>query len=62
MNLKNYIEENQIINFIYNSNFTQYHGGKHTFDHILNKDFQENCTMHTLSTMSGSMSFVNLIS
>jgi hypothetical protein len=27
MNLKNDIEENQIINFINNSDFTQYHGG-----------------------------------
>jgi hypothetical protein len=64
MNMKNDIEENQIINFINNSDFTQYHGGQHTFDHnhILDKDFQENCTMDTLSIILGSMSLVNSIS
>jgi len=64
MNMKTNIEENQIINFINNSVFPQYHVGHHTFDHnhILERDFQENCTMDTLSTISGSMFYVNSIS
>jgi hypothetical protein len=58
VNFKNDIEENQIINLINNYDFTQYHGGEYAFDHryILDKDFQESCTMDTLSTISGSMS------
>jgi hypothetical protein len=42
MNLKNDIKENQIISLINNSYFTQYHGGKHSFNHkhILYKYFQ----------------------
>ena len=64
MNLKNDIQENQIINLINNYDFTQYHGGKHVFyhKHILDKDFQKTCTMDTLSTISGSMSYVKSIS
>jgi hypothetical protein len=64
MNLKNDIEENQIINFINNACFTQYHGGQHIFchKHILDKIFQENCSMDTLSTISGSMSSLKSIS
>jgi hypothetical protein len=56
MSFNNNIEENQIINIINNYDFTQHHGGKYDFDHILDKDFQESCTMDTLSTISGSMS------
>jgi hypothetical protein len=61
---KNDIEENQIINFINNPNFTQYHGGQHTFDHkhILDKYFQENYTMDTLPKISGSISSMKSIS
>jgi hypothetical protein len=55
MNLNNDIKENQIINLINNFDITQYHGGKHAFDHkhIFDKYFQENRTMDTLSTLSG---------
>jgi hypothetical protein len=63
MNMKNNIEENQIINFINNFDFTQYHGGQDTFDHnhILDKYFQENYTMDTLPKNSGSISFIKSI-
>jgi hypothetical protein len=57
MNFKNDIEENQIINLINNYDFSQYHGGK-DFDHqyILDREFQESCTMETLSKIYGLMS------
>jgi hypothetical protein len=41
MNFKIDIEENQIINFINNYDFTQYHGGQVLYcKNILNKYFQ----------------------
>jgi hypothetical protein len=62
MSLKKDIEENKIINFINNSNYIQFHGVQPSFDHILDINFQENCTIDTLSTLFDSMDFVNLIS
>ena len=64
MNFNNDIEENRIINIIDNYDFTQYHGGHDDFDHkhILEKYFQESCTMDALSRISESMSYDALTS
>jgi hypothetical protein len=48
-------EENQITNYITNSYFSLYHGGKHILNHILDQNFQETYTMENLFTLAHSM-------
>jgi len=47
--------ENQIITYINNLDFSLYHGGHQILTHILDKTFQENCTVENLLALAKSM-------